>query len=293
MPHITLEQWQALIAVVEADGYAQAAEKLSKSQSAITYAVKKIESLLGVTAFAIHGRKAVLTPTGQMLYRRALALMDTANGMERAAHRLSAGWEAVITIAAEVLLPMPLLLTCLEQFGQDSPHTRIELIESVLGGTSEALLNGGVDLAIAPQLPPGFLGDLLLRVQLVAVAQAAHPLHQLGRELSPVDLAAHRHVVVRDSGGKRDQRVQTIDVNQRWTVSNVATSIQAVSQGYGFAWLPVLQIQDELRAGVLKPLPLREGGVREIPLYLIMANPEMAGPGVSHLKELLIAAVSQ
>ena len=43
-PHISLEQWRALLAVVEAGGYAQAAEALHKSQSAITYAVQKIES---------------------------------------------------------------------------------------------------------------------------------------------------------------------------------------------------------------------------------------------------------
>ena len=41
-PRISLEQWRALIAVVEAGGYAQAGKKLSKSQSSITYAVQKL-----------------------------------------------------------------------------------------------------------------------------------------------------------------------------------------------------------------------------------------------------------
>ena len=45
---ISLEQWRALIAVVDAGGYAQAAARLHKSQSAVTYAVKKLERLLGV-----------------------------------------------------------------------------------------------------------------------------------------------------------------------------------------------------------------------------------------------------
>jgi DNA-binding transcriptional LysR family regulator len=292
MPHITLEQWQSLIAVVDASGYAQAAEKLCKSQSAITYAVKKIESLLEIKAFEIQGRKAILTPTGQMLYRRALALIDEANGLERAAHRLSAGWEPVITIAAEVLFPSQMLLHCLERFGQESPHTRIELIESVLGGTSDALMKGEVDLAISPQLPPGFLGDLLMRVQLLAVAYAGHPLHQLGRKLSYLDLETYRHIVVRDSGSKRDQKAVTVEVDQRWTVSHVATSIHAVSKGYGFAWLPEQHIGEELRTGLLKPLPLREGGVREIPLYLIIASPDFAGPGVRRLKEIIRESVS-
>ena len=93
-PQITLEQWRSLIAVVDAGGYAQASELLHKSQSAVTYAVQKIESLLDVKVFEIQGRKAILPLTGQMLYRRALMLVDEASDLEKAAHALSAGWEA-------------------------------------------------------------------------------------------------------------------------------------------------------------------------------------------------------
>jgi DNA-binding transcriptional LysR family regulator len=293
MPHITLEQWQSLIAVVDSGGYSQAAEKLHKSQSAISYAVQKIESQLGVKAFEIQGRKAVLTPTGQMLYRRALVLVDEANDLERAAHRLSAGWEAVINIAAEVLFPSRLLLSCLRQFSDESPYTRVELIESVLGGTSDALIKGEVDLAISPQLPPGFLGDLLIRIRLLAVAHADHPLHHQDRELSNLDLQAYRHVVVRDSGTNRDSRAISVEVDQRWAVSQISTSIEAVSLGYGFAWLPEEHIREELQKGLLKPLPLREGAIREVSLYLIIVNPDFAGPGVKRLAEIIRGSVLQ
>jgi DNA-binding transcriptional LysR family regulator len=264
---------------------------LHKSQSAVSYAVQKIESLLGVKAFEIQGRKAILTPTGQMLYRRALALVDEANDLEQAAHTLSAGWEAEIHIAAEILFPSRLLLTCLERFGQESPGTRLELIESVLGGTSDALLKGGADLVISPQLPPGFLGDPLMRIRLRAVAHVDHPLHHYDRELTYRDLRAYRHVVVRDSGAKRDRRTVSVEVDQRWTVSQIATSIQAVCMGYGFAWLPEEHICDELRTGMLRPLPLREGGTREVSLYLILANPDFAGPGVRRLAEIIKESV--
>ena len=291
-PQISLDQWRALIAVVDAGGYAQAAQRLCKSQSAVSYAVQKIESQLSLKAFAIEGRRAQLTPTGQMLYRRAQALVAEAGDLEQAAHRLSAGWEAEIYLAVEILFPTRVLLDCLARFGEESPRTRIELGESVLSGTAEALLRGQADLAISPQIPPGFLGDLLLEVEVVAVAQREHALHQLGRELTLRDLAAHRHIVVRDSGAKRDRRAVLVEVDQRWTVSAIASSIAAVRSGHGFAWLPRTQIGELLASGELLPLPLASGRVRHVPLYLIVADPDFAGPGVRRLAQLLRAAVA-
>src|SRR6185437_10828815 len=102
-PLVSLDQWRSLLAVVDTGGYAQAAQALHKSQSAVTYAVQKLESLLAVQAFEIKGRKAVLTATGQLLYRRAKSLLEEAGGLEKSARSLSAGWEAEIRIAVEVL----------------------------------------------------------------------------------------------------------------------------------------------------------------------------------------------
>jgi DNA-binding transcriptional LysR family regulator len=100
-PRISLEQWRSLLTVVDAGGYAQAAAAMHKSQSAVTYAVQKVEALLGVKVFAIVGRKAQLTPAGEVLYRRAKALLDEAGALEGAAASLGAGWESELRLAAE------------------------------------------------------------------------------------------------------------------------------------------------------------------------------------------------
>lgn len=286
-PKITLEQWRALMSVVDAGGYAQAAEALHKSQSAVTYAVQKIESLLGVKLFEVQGRKAVLTPTGTLLYRRARALIDEASSLEKAAGSLSAGWEAEIRLAVEIIFPTGLLLRTLARFGAESPHTRIELIESVLGGTAESLLKGEADIAIAPQVPQGFFGEPLMQMRMLLVAHPDHALHQLGRPLNPSDLRVHRHLVVRDSGSQRARSPLSVEAKQRWTVSHMATSIQAVRSGFGFAWLPEDKIREELAAGTLKPLPLSGAQERLGALYLIYADRESAGPGIRRLVELL------
>jgi len=286
-PTISLEQWRALVAVVDEGGYAAAAEAIHKSQSAVTYAVQRVEKLLGVKAFRLEGRKAVLTPAGRMFYSRARVLLDEASSLERAAHRNSAGWEAEITIAVEIIFPTWLLLKCLDRFGQEAPHTRIEVIETVLGGAPEALLERRVDLALTPRVPPGFRGESLMRLAFVPAAHPDHPLFRLGRRLTLKDIRKHRNLIVRDTSVKRDKGGGFLEAEQRWTVGHMATSLQAARMGFGFAWYPEEKIREEIAAGELKVLPLEDGGDAFGEIYLVLADPEGAGPGVRRLAEIL------
>jgi DNA-binding transcriptional LysR family regulator len=281
LPRVTLEQWRTLVAVVEAGGQAQAAQRLHKSQSSVTSAIHKLQSTLGLAAFELQGRKAVLTPAGQMLYQRARALLEDAGGLEQAARRASAGWETEITLAVEVLFPTWLML-------------RIEWLETVLEGTQEALREGTAQLGIAPVVPPSMSGEPLMPVRFVPAASPQHPLHQLGRELTLRDLRKHRHLVVRDTALRRERtRTTTIDVAQRWTMTHMATSIGAATRGLGFAWFPEDKIRQELANGELKVLPLRDSRERRAELHLVMPDPELAGPGTRRLAAIIREEVAR
>ena len=286
-PHITLEQWRALLAVVEAGGYAQAAKALHKSQSAVTYAVQQIEERLGLKVFELRGRKAMLTEAGEVLYRRARTLVDEAVLLERGASGMAADWKPELRLAIEVIFPTWLLLQCLAAFAQERPETRIELFETVLGGTDEALTEGRVDLAIVSQLPGTYLGDRVMRLRFVPAAHPEHPLHRLGRALTYRDLRRHRQVVIRDSGSHRTRPAGWLDADQRWTVSHKATSIRAASMGLGFAWFPEESIRGELAAGLLKPLPLEEGAERWADLYLVFGDRDYAERDVVRLAQII------
>ena len=288
-PRITLDQWRALQAVVEAGGYAQAAESLHKSQSTITYAVQKIGRLLDVTLFEIRGRKAVLTESGQALYRRARMLLEEAAALERGAASMASGWQPEIRIAVEAIFPTWLLLEALAEFGRERPETRIEVYETVLEGTGEMLSEGRVDLAIGSQAA-GVSGKLLCPVRFVLAASPDHPLHQLGRELTERDLRRHRRILIRDTSTQRRREVEGVEL--RWTVSNKATSIRAVKMGLGFAWIPEDTIREELAAGSLKRLPLRDAGERIVQLYLSFADPESPGKDTTRLAQILEGQVA-
>src|SRR5436190_16758688 len=291
-PKITLDQWAALSAVVEAGGYAKAAEELHKSQSSVTYAVQQIESLLDVKAFEIKGRKAVLTPSGQLLYRRARILLDEATSLEKAAKSASAGWDTEIRVAAEMIFPAWLLLKCFDKLNADSPHTRIEYYETIIAGTSEMLVAGRADLAITPLIPQGFTGAPLMQLRMRLVAHPDHPLHKLGRPLTMRDLRAHRQLVVRETGLLRPTKT-VVEATQRWTVSHMSTAIFAASMGFGYGWYPEERIRGELRAGALKPLKLRDGSDRAGQFYLVYADRENAGPGTLRLAEIIHQMVKE
>lgn len=288
MPHpkIALDQWRALVSVVESGTYATAALAIHKSQSSLTYAVQKLERVLGIRAFELKGRKAQLTAAGEVLYRRGKALLDEAERLEKAAAQLAAGWEPELRLAVEILFPTWLLLKAFEAFALERPETRIELFESVMGGTEEALVQRQVHFAIGPTVPPGFIGTPLLSMRMVPAAHPDHPLHRLGRPLNVTDLKGQRHLVVRETGSRRDKETSVV-THQRWTFSNKATSIRAATLGLGFAWYPEDNIREELANGQLKLLPLRQGAVRHVTCYLIEADPDAAGPGARRLAQVI------
>lgn len=288
---ISLEQWRALIAVVEADGYAAAAGRLHKSQSTVSYAIARIEELLGVELFEIQGRKARVTAAGQLLYRRARALVEQAERMERAASELAGGVETQLHLAVEIIFPTWKLLECLGRLCSEYPRVSVQLHESVLGQTGELLTSGRVALAIGSSIPPGYLGDVLTRVRFLAAAAPGHPLHHLGRPVTADDLREHRHLLVRDPASEPMPAASWEGGEPRWTVSNKATSIRAACMGLGYAWYPEEMIRGELESGALAALPLAHGTEHIATLYLIHADPEAPGPVAARMAEILFESV--
>ena len=283
----TLEQWRMLQAVVEHGGFAQAAAAVHKSQSTINHAVHKLEDQLGLKLLEVVGRKAQLTDAGALMLRRAGQLLDQAGQLENIAASLATGTEPEIYLAVDEIYPYACLAGALQGLAGAYPNTRVELTETVLSGGPEKLLAGQVDLLVAGSVPQGYLGEPILEVEFIAVAHPQHALHQLGRLPTLQDLARQRQIVVRDSalGARADSG--WLGAEQRWTVSHVATSVDMIARGMGFAWLPSTRIGAQLAAGSLRELPLATGSRRLANVYLTYADPDLAGPATCALAALL------
>lgn len=278
MSRVTLVQWQMLAAVVDHGGFARAAAAVHKSPSTLNHAVHKLEDLLGVQVLEPVGRQVRLTEAGEMLLRRARQLLEGAEALEDVADRLAEGLEAEVVLSIDQVFPSAALAQALNHFSAAYPHVRVQLHETVLNGGIEMLYDGRADLTISALAAQGFLGEPLVTIRFIAVAHCDHPLHGLERELDLRDLQQHRQLVVRDSALHQSMDAGWLKAEQRWTVSHLETSTDMVRRGLGFAWLPESRILDDLESGVLKPLPLAAGGIREASMQMIFRDRDRAGP---------------
>ncbi len=274
----SLEQWAVLAAVVDQGGYAQAAVSLHRSQSAVSYAVSRLQEELDVALLTLEGRKAVLTPHGQTLLQRARSILRDMHTLELLARSLKQGWEPQLTLVVDAAFPRDHLMKIVAELQQLCPNTQMQLSDAVLSGAEEAIADGLADVVVTAYVPEGHFGELLLDVSFVAVAAPGHPLFAVGHDLSFEDLARHVQAVVRDSGLKHPRDEGWLGAERRCTVSSMEASLATVKAGLAYAWLPEHVVAEPLRSGALKPLPLVTGRERRVPLYLVLVRPEVAGP---------------
>lgn len=274
----SLEQWAVLAAVVDEGGYAQAAVALHRSQSAVSYAVGRLQEELDVPLLVIEGRKAVLTPHGQTLLQRARGILRDMNRLEVLARSLKQGWEPQLTLVVDAAFPREHLLKIVAELQQLCPNTQMQLSDAILSGAEEAIADGLADVVVTAHVPTGHFGEFLVDVTFVAVARPEYPLFALGRELSFEDLTRHVQVVVRDSGVKHPRDEGWLGAERRCTVSSMEASLATVKAGLAYAWLPEHVVSESLRNGTLQALPLVTGKERRVPLYLVLVQSESAGP---------------
>ncbi|MFV1982780.1 MAG: LysR family transcriptional regulator [Thiohalomonadales bacterium] len=290
-PRVSLEQWRAFHAVVDYGGFAQAAKQLHRSQSAISYTVAKLQQQLGIPLLIIEGRKASLTETGKVLLRHSRYLLRQAIELEQFADSLEQGWEASIHIVVDNMFPSEIIMRALQQFKPLSHGCEVNLTETMLAGAEDAMLKNKADIVITGSVPNDMLGEQILEIEFVAVSNAGHPLQSLQRNITKADLERELQVVISDSGNRKRLDAGWLGAEHRWTVSSLETSITAVSNGLGFAWLPAHRIQTLLDKNILKPLLLTEGARFNVNLFLIRnQNP---GPGIRLFSEILQKTIAE
>ena len=257
MLRVTLEQWRAFVATAQLGSFQKAADELNKTQSAISYSIRKMEGSLGQRLFDLIGRRAQITQVGKVLLPRARDVIAEAEQAERicalnCVECLGGAGEA--PVAVDVTFPIDLLLTAMKQLSVQYSDLSIRLHETSRADAANLLMDGYVRLAIARDFPKAVKAEPILSVPLVCVAALGHPLAE--REVvAMADLKDHSQIVVEDvprhgsdTGGRK-----------RWSVSHFASSLSLLRNGEGYAWMPRHVVQEDLDADRLVALPMEAG----------------------------------
>lgn len=145
----TLRQLQYFIAVAEEGTVSGAAQSLSISQSAVTDAIKELESDLGVALFERHRRGLTITHQGHQFYRHANRILaDVQDARRSFAAPAELAPPSHLHLGVTSLVAGYVLSDLLARFRRAYPAVEVSAIEDNGDYLEHLLIGGELDVAV-------------------------------------------------------------------------------------------------------------------------------------------------
>jgi len=296
MKAITLDQLRVFRQVAETGSFSAAARAMHRAQSAVTYAVQKLEIQAGVDLFDRGGYRPVLSEAGRALLPRAVRILEELAAFGDQARGIAGGLEPEVSLVAEAMYPTPRLVRVLSEFQERFPSVQLRIHVESLGATAQAVLEGRADLGIALEFAAS-LADLDIvpmgEIELVPVAAPSHPLAKLGGKIQPEQLRDPVQLVLADRSKLTEGRDFSVFAVRTWRLADLGARHEMLLAGLGWGSMPVHMVADDLAAGRLVRLDIRRpDGLTKLPrpgVVLARRKDKVLGPAGKWLAERLVA----
>lgn len=147
LPDLDIDALRAFVTVAETGGFTAAADRLGRTQSAISVKIKKLEDVLGRRVFDRTSRSLAITQDGELLLGYARRLLDLNDETVRRFAEPAAEGELRLGVADYFLSDH--LPRVLSQFAKIYPRLRIEVRVGLCGELVAGLESGDLDLVIS------------------------------------------------------------------------------------------------------------------------------------------------
>ena len=297
-PAPSFDQLQVMLAVVEAGSFSGAARRLNRAQSAVTYAVQRLEEQLGTALFDRATYRPTLTEAGRTLLPRARLIADEMRALGDHARGIAAGLEPELTLIVDAMFPMCILLETLRTFGARFPSVPPRIYVETLGGATELVLNGtcaiGLLLTFGSEFEP-LQRQHLLGVTMIHVAAPSHPLSQIVGPVPREELRRHVQLVLSDRSGLTGNRDYGVLSSQTWRLADLGAKHAMLTAGLGWGGMPAHMVAEDLAAGRLKRIAIQSDNAGDdfitLPLCSAYHRDRPPGPAgrwlLDHLSERL------
>lgn len=259
-----LLQLEHFLAVVEERTFTRAAERVCRTQPAVSQSIKKLEDEVGAPLFARDVHEVSLTEAGRVLAdyaRRMVHLRDEAMQQVSELKAMKAG---TVTIAAHESAAVYLLPGPMRSYLRSFPDIKIKIYRSRLTEIPRQVMDREVDLGFVKDEPAfhELQSHDVHTDEMVCIAAPGHPLARRGT-VSVRDLNSEPFVLHHLCGATADIILRLFEqhavrcriVAELWSFENIKNFVQ---EEVGMAIVPSITVRQELREGRLVRIPLRE-----------------------------------
>jgi DNA-binding transcriptional LysR family regulator len=247
------------MAVAETEHVSKAAASLFLTQGAVTQQLRHFEAGLGLRLLERDGRGVRLTDAGRSLAvtcRAALRALDVLEETAQSMKHLEAG---SLHLGASPTCASYYLPARLASFAQRYPGIHLSLIVEPSASINAQVLAGAIDCGVIEgRTAPDLVTAVLAHDELILVVHKDHPLARL-RRITTAQLIQHRYLG-RGPSWSAEQNVREMvgeayDRSESMNLGHPEYVRAAAIAGLGYAALPVLAVEAELKSGVLVRLP--------------------------------------
>ncbi|WP_454915658.1 LysR family transcriptional regulator [Xanthobacter sediminis] len=295
MDGLTLDQVQVFLTVVEAGSFSAAARAMNRTQSAVTYAVQRLEEQCGVALFDRDGYRPVLSEAGRALLPRARRIAEAVGALRMEARGIAGGLEPELSLVVDSMFPMRVLLEALKGFRAHFPTVQTRLYVESLSAAAQLVGEGGCALGIvvAAVTDTSALTRMpLLEVELVLVAAPTHPLARLTGPVPSEDLRDHVQLVLTERAGPGEPD-RGVHATQTWRIGDLGAKHAMLRAGLGFGSMPRHMVEEDLAAGELVRIVPQDWDGRGrglfLPMCVVHRTRDALGPATRWMAGHLVA----
>jgi DNA-binding transcriptional LysR family regulator len=258
-----LSQLEVFLSVVREGRFSRAAEKLYRTQSAVSQTIRRLEEELGEPLFDRSSREGVLTDAGRTLKEYAEKLLNLRNDAQEALVELRELQKGKLAIAANEFTAL-YLLRVLAEFRRLHPMIKITVLRSLGSRIPDDLLRHTVEMGVLSYDPEETrLRSIVVYLdELTFVVPPRHPLasekqvsiRQLGTEVFVAHIVSspYREKVIEVF--RRHKTPLHMDVE----LPTLQAITRFVAMGNGVALVPQIAVESELARGELVSIAVRE-----------------------------------
>jgi DNA-binding transcriptional LysR family regulator len=260
---VELSQLEVFLMVAREHRFSRAAEKLFRTQSAVSQTIRKLEVELGEALFDRSSREGVLTDAGKVLVEYAEKLLNLRSEAAESLVELRELQKGKLVIAANEFTAL-YLLPVLAEFRRLHPMIKITVQRALGSHIPDDVLRYRAEFGVLSYEPqePSLHSVVVYLDELVFVVPPKHPLAS-AKEVSIRQLGAESFVAHIVSSPYRDKVLQLFKTHKTPLHMDLELpTLQAIKQfvalGNGVALIPEISVETELARGELVRIPVRE-----------------------------------